>query len=76
VIRDIFLNRTALIFKKEIYAMASIAGGLVYWLMLVASFNMGVAATVTFFFICLIRFLAMKYHISLPTLRGEEDGEE
>lgn len=76
VIRDIFLNRTALIFKKEIYAMASIAGGLVYWLMLVASFNMGVAATVTFFFICLIRFLAMKYHISLPTLRGEEDSEE
>lgn len=76
VIRDIFLNRTALIFKKEIYAMASIAGGLVYWLMLVASFNMGIAATVTFFFICLIRFLAMKYHISLPTLRGEEDGEE
>ena len=76
VIRDIFLNRTALIFKKEIYAMASIAGGLVNWLMLVASFTMGVAATVTFFFICLIRFLAMKYHISLPTLRGEEDGEE
>ena len=73
VIRDMFLNRTALIFKKEIYAMASIAGGLVYWLLLMASVNVGVAATVTFFFICLVRFLAMRYHISLPTLRGEEE---
>ena len=31
VLRDVLLNRTPEIFKKEIYAMASIAGGLIYW---------------------------------------------
>ena len=70
VIRDIFLNRTALIFKKEIYAMASIAGGLLYWLLLWLNVNVGLAATITFFAIVVTRFLAMKYHISLPTLRS------
>ena len=35
--------------------------------------NVGLAATLTFFFICLVRFLAMRYHISLPTLHSEED---
>ena len=72
VIRDILLNRTALIFKKEIYAMASIGGGLLYWLMLSIGINVGLAATVTFLIICLIRFFAMRYHISLPTLKSEE----
>lgn len=72
VIRDILLNRTALIFKKEIYAMASIGGGLLYWLMLSIGINVGLAATVTFLIICLIRFFAMRYHISLPTLKGED----
>lgn len=73
VIRDILLNRTALIFKKEIYAMASIGGGLLYWLMLVLNVNVGLAATLTFVVICLIRFLAMRYHVSLPTLKGEDN---
>jgi len=72
VIRDIFLNRTPLIFHKEIYAMASIAGGILYWALLQVQTNVGVASVVTFIFICLVRALAMKYHISLPQLRSEE----
>lgn len=72
VIRDIFLTRTALIFRKEIYAMASIVGGLFYWLLLWMNVNVGLTAFFTFIIICSIRFLAMKYHISLPKLHGEE----
>ena len=73
VIRDILLNKEPLIFQKEIYAMASIAGGLLYWLLMVTGAHPGFASLLTFFFICLVRFLAMRYHISLPKLRGEED---
>ena len=72
VIRDIFLNRTPLIFQKEIYAMASIVGGIVYWLLLEADVNVGLASVATFILICTIRFLAMRYHISLPHLHAEE----
>ena len=69
VIRDIFLNRMPLIFRKEIYAMASIAGGILYWLLIEMQVGIGVASVVAFLFICIVRALAMKYHISLPQLR-------
>ena len=32
VIRDILINEEPLFFRKDIYATACIAGGLVYWL--------------------------------------------
>lgn len=32
VIRDVFINEIPLIFRKEIYAMACVVGGLAYWL--------------------------------------------
>ena len=73
VIRDILLNKEPLIFQKEIYAMASIAGGLLYWLLMVTGAHPGFASLLTFYVICLVRFLAMRYHISLPKLRGEEE---
>ena len=76
VIRDLFLNRMPLIFRKEIYAMASIVGGVLYWLLLINDAGVGMASVVTFFFICLVRALAMKYHISLPQLRLEDEEKD
>jgi Predicted membrane protein len=72
VLRDLLLNRTPVIFQKEIYAMASIAGGLLYWLLMYLGVNVGVSVIATFVVIVTLRFLALKYHISLPVLRGEE----
>lgn len=72
VIRDVLLNRTPVIFQKEIYAMTSIAGGLVYWLMMVLHVNVGITVATTFLVVVSIRFLALKYHISLPVLKSEE----
>jgi len=72
VIRDILLNKVPVIFHKEIYAMASIAGGVLYLVVIQREIKIVVAAVITFFVICLIRFLAVRYHISLPLLRGED----
>lgn len=69
VIRDVLLNNIPVIFHKEIYAMACVAGGVVYCLLLVAGLNITVNVIVTFLLICIIRLLAVKYHISLPTLK-------
>lgn len=69
VIRDVLLNNIPVIFHKEIYAMACVAGGVVYCLLLVAGLNITVNVIVTFLLICVIRLLAVKYHISLPTLK-------
>ena len=69
VIRDVLLNSEPVIFQKEIYAVASVAGGIVYWLCIDASLPVEAASIISFFIICLIRFLAVRYHISLPILR-------
>ena len=72
VIRDILLNKVPVIFHKEIYAMASVAGGVLYWVMLHMHVHVGITAVITFLVICLIRYFAVRYHISLPLLRSEE----
>ncbi len=72
ILRDVLLNKTPVIFQKEIYAMASIAGGLIYWLMMELGVNVGVTVATTFVVVVLIRFFAVKYHISLPVLKSEE----
>lgn len=72
VIRDVLLNNVPVIFHKEIYAMASILGGAAYWLLLELQVDMTVSVVVSFILICAIRLLAVKYHITLPALKGEE----
>ena len=73
VIRDVLINEVPLIFRKEIYAMACIIGGLMFALCtLVGAPPMfthlmcGAAVFIT-------RVVAVKFHICLPTLRSEED---
>lgn len=72
VIRDVLLNKTPVILQKDIYAMASIAGGLLYWGLLALGVDFSFTVVVTFLFIVIVRFLAVKYHISLPTLKSED----
>ena len=71
VIRDVLLNNEPVIFHKEIYAMACVLGGVVYWLMVEMGTSAEVSAIVSFFVTCIIRFLAVRYHISLPVLNEE-----
>ena len=72
IIRDVLLNKPPVVFQKEIYAMASVAGGLLYWFMVWLELNFAVTVVVTFIAIITIRFLALRYHISLPVLQSEE----
>ena len=69
VIRDIMLVREPVIFHKEIYAMASVAGGLAYWLTIHLDSSVELSAIISFTVTCVIRFLAVKYHLSLPKLK-------
>lgn len=72
VIRDVLLNNEPVIFRKEIYAMASIAGGVVYWALSLTTLPTSLTAAISFVITCAIRFLAVRYHISLPTLKDRE----
>lgn len=71
VIRDVLLNNEPVIFRKEIYAIAAVAGGLAYWGLVVLNVPIEVTVIVSFATTCLIRFMAVKYHLSLPKLKNE-----
>lgn len=68
VIRDVFINEIPLIFRKEIYAVACVMGGLIYWLASVLGLDDVVCQVLCGCAVFLTRILAVKYKICLPTL--------
>lgn len=72
VMRDVFVNETPLIFRKEIYAIACIIGGIVYQLCYMLNLSVEVAVVSTFVTVVVVRLLAVKYRISLPVLKDPD----
>lgn len=70
VVRDILINEVPLIFRKDIYGTACIAGGLVYWLMLIAGATPAVQQLSCAVAVILIRILAVRFNWSIPVLRN------
>lgn len=66
VIRDMLINTIPLIFKREIYASACIAGGTVYFILYLNDVNSDVNDTVSIIIIFLIRILAIRFDWRLP----------
>lgn len=66
VIRDTLLNEIPLIFAKEIYATACIAGAVVYSMLTYAGVNETIAGPICMILIIVIRVIAVKYKLSLP----------
>ena len=66
MLRDMMSNATPAIFRKHIYALASIIGAIVYYLLL--NINRGMAIIVTTVLVTILRVLATKYRWSLPKI--------
>ena len=71
VIRDVLLNNEPVIFRKEIYAIAAVLGGITYWVLDSLCVNIEMTVILSFAVTCLMRFLAVRFHLSLPTLKSE-----
>ena len=71
VIRDICINEEPLIFRKEIYALACVAGGVAYFVLKMFGFDPVVYQTGCVSGVIIIRLLATKYHWELPKVRLE-----
>lgn len=69
VIRDVLSNETPLIFRKDIYAMACILGGLVYFFLDSLGLPLTVIQTLTAVSVILIRVVSVKFHIQLPVFK-------
>lgn len=78
VLRDVLINEVPLIFRKEIYALACVTGGITFAVCACLSLDHNLCAIIGGAMVILIRILAVKFHLSLPTLKVEgikDDGE-
>ncbi len=73
VIRDILCNEIPVIFRKEIYATASIMGGLAFILLYELNLNQDVIYVITSLTVIFMRIMAVKFKISLPSFYLSED---
>ncbi|HPS09761.1 MAG TPA: trimeric intracellular cation channel family protein [Paludibacteraceae bacterium] len=73
VIRDILINEVPLIFRKDIYALACVVGGLIYFVSFKLNFSPVVMQTTAAVSVIVTRVIAVKYHISIPVLKAYED---
>ena len=73
VLRDILINEVPLIFRKEIYALACVFGGLVYGGGLAAGLSGATLQIVTALSVIAVRIVAVRFGLRLPTLRQNWD---
>jgi len=75
VLRDILINEVPLIFRKDIYATACLVGGFIHWIIQACGGAAYISQLCCAGSIILIRFLTLKYNLSLPVLSPSDDKE-
>ena len=68
VLRDVLLNKVPIIFQKEIYALACIAGGAVYYFLYQWQLSTDLAKIICILIIFVIRIVAVRFKLSLPQI--------
>ena len=71
MLRDMMSSTTPAIFRKHIYAIASIIGAIVYYLLM--DVNRGAAVVITTVLVTILRVLATVYRWSLPKIQWTQD---
>ena len=66
VLRDVLLNEIPLVFHKDIYASASLLGGLLYFVCRALEINASVSAAIAIVSIVALRILVLRFGWKLP----------
>lgn len=75
VLRDILSNKIPIIFRKEIYATASILGGVTYFILTKTPLSNGYIVIISMVSIMIIRLLAIYFDLSLPNVYTKSELE-
>lgn len=73
VLRDILINEVPLIFRKDVYGTACIAGGLVYWGIMEAGGSPLLQQVSCGMTVIILRLLAARFNWSIPSLHNYSD---
>ncbi len=69
VLRDVLTNEIPILFRKEIYATACLAGAIIYLFLIYFNFPATPSMLVTIFVILVVRIWAIKFNIALPKFK-------
>lgn len=73
VVRDVLLNEIPLVFRKDIYASASMMGGLLYFMLARWDMLAPLAATISILFVVGFRLAVMRYNWEFPGLKAPDE---
>lgn len=71
VLRDVLTNKIPLIFEKEIYASACLAGGIIYLILNYFNVNENTKFVISAAVIVLIRAISVRFHLELPKIQSD-----
>ena len=73
ILRDVFVREIPIVFVKEVYAVASVVGIVVFYAILSSGADIQIASIIGIVVATGIRLLAMKYNWNLPKAKGSVD---
>ena len=76
IYRDILTDTTPYIFKKHVYALASIFGAALYFVIRIWTADTILPTIVSVLFVITVRMLATKYRWSLPKIRFTDEDKK
>ena len=71
VLRDVLTNKVPLIFEKEVYASACLAGGVLYLSLNYFKVDENVNFIISAVAVATIRAIAVKFHLELPKIKDD-----
>ena len=69
ILRDVFVREIPIVFVKEVYAIASIIGIVLFYLLLLLGVDVQVSSVIGIVAATGVRLFAMKYNWKLPKVR-------
>ncbi len=70
ILRDVFVNQVPIVFVKELYALASFVGVVIFYLILAVGADLYIASIAGIGIVTGLRLVAMKYNWNLPKVKG------
>jgi uncharacterized membrane protein YeiH len=68
VMRDVLINEVPLLFRKDIYALTCILGGIIYFMCLKLELQGFLPEIIGILTVIAFRIIAVKFHLKLPVL--------
>lgn len=75
VLRDVLTNKVPLIFEKEIYASACLAGGVIYLILNYFKVEENINFIISAAVVAIIRVIVVRFHLELPKIKDDIFGK-